>query len=190
MAEPSSVAAAKRPPRVARYGKQRGARISIASQTTATLGTRAIKRTTQRKTTLSTPALAQAGSPAWALYVDDARAAVDARSRFVEFLQSAGCDDDFINKAELIFGELLGNVVRHAPGPVEISVDAGDDEMILHVIDSGPPLVPVTRRLPEDVLSERGRGLFIVEQLATAVHIERESSRGNHLSVTMARRAV
>lgn len=133
--------------------------------------------------------LPQAGLAAWALHVDDVRAAVDARSRFVEFLQSAGCDADFIDKAELILGELLGNVVRHAPGPVEISVDSGDEAMILHVIDSGPPIGEPRHRLPDDVLSERGRGLFIVEQLATAVHIERVLNRGNHLAVTMARRA-
>jgi anti-sigma regulatory factor (Ser/Thr protein kinase) len=125
---------------------------------------------------------------AWALYVDDARAAVNARSRFVEFLQNAGCDATFIDKAELIFGELLGNVVRHAPGPVEITVDSDDETMILHVIDSGPPISEPHHRLPDDVLSERGRGLFIVEQLATTVQIERVMDRGNHLAVTMSRR--
>ncbi len=126
---------------------------------------------------------------AWNLSLDDARAAIDARSHFVEFLNDVQSDADFINTAELVFGELLGNVVRHAPGPVEISVDLNDESLILHVIDSGPPLTAAKhRKLPEDVLSERGRGLFIVEQLASDVRIERLENRGNHISVTMSRR--
>jgi anti-sigma regulatory factor (Ser/Thr protein kinase) len=125
---------------------------------------------------------------AWSLCLDDARAAVDARSRFVEFLQRIQSNSDFIATAELIFGELLGNVVRHAPGPVEIAIDLNEASMILHVIDSGPLLRSARRRLPDDVLSERGRGLFIVEQLATKVQIKRRAGRGNHISVTMLRR--
>ena len=125
---------------------------------------------------------------AWKFHADDAREAVDARARFVQFLVGEDCDERFISVAELIFGELLGNVVRHAPGAVEIFVDAGEDSMVLHVIDEGPPLSRAKHRLPKDVLSERGRGLFIVEQLATDVRVEQVSSRGNHLSVTMSRR--
>jgi anti-sigma regulatory factor (Ser/Thr protein kinase) len=120
--------------------------------------------------------------------VDDARRAIDARTLFVEFLHGVACDDDFIDRAELIFGELLGNVVRHAPGSLEISVDSDEDSMVLHVIDSGPPFALDRRRLPDDVFSERGRGLFIVEQLASDVRVERVVNRGNHISVTLSRR--
>jgi anti-sigma regulatory factor (Ser/Thr protein kinase) len=123
---------------------------------------------------------------AWNLSADDARAAVDARSHFVEFLHGIQSDTNFIDAAELVFGELLGNVVQHAPGPVEISVDLNDDSLVLHVVDSGPPLQAAKHRtLPEDVLSERGRGLFIVQQLASDVRIEHLENRGNHISVTM-----
>lgn len=133
-------------------------------------------------------AVSLSGSRAWSLSLDDARAAVDARSHFVEFLQGIKSDGDFIDTAELVFGELLSNVVRHAPGPVEISIDLNDDSMVLHVIDSGPPLAVGERRLPEDILSERGRGLFIVEQLTVNVRVEHIVNCGNHISVTMSRR--
>jgi anti-sigma regulatory factor (Ser/Thr protein kinase) len=124
------------------------------------------------------------GTPAWTLYVNDAGAAVDARANFVRFLQGVGNTEDFLDRAELVFGELLGNVVRHAPGPVEITVELNDDAIVLHVIDSGPPLRTAKHRLPDDLLSERGRGLFIVEQLAAEMHVER-IKRGNHISVTL-----
>src|SRR5579862_1460584 len=124
---------------------------------------------------------------AWSLSFDDARAAWDARSHFVDYLRSIGSGECSIDAAELIFGELLGNVVCHAPGPVEVSVDPYDDSLILHVIDSGPPIVATDWRLPEDTLSERGRGLFIVAQLAAGLRIEHIENYGNHISVTMPR---
>jgi anti-sigma regulatory factor (Ser/Thr protein kinase) len=105
----------------------------------------------------------------------------------VEFLRSAGSSERFINTAELVFGELLGNVVCHAPGPVEVSVDCFDDTLVLHVIDTGPPIAVTDWHLPEDTLSERGRGLFIVAQLAANLRIEHIANYGNHISVTMPR---
>ena len=126
------------------------------------------------------------GASIWTCYVEDARSAVDVRSSFVEFLRSFACERDFIDRAELIFGELLANVVRHAPGPVEISVDSDGDSMVLHVVDSGPPLPSAKHRLPDDVLSERGRGLFIVEALAAAVAVEHVPNSGNHVRVKLA----
>ena len=123
----------------------------------------------------------------WTLALDDARAAWDARSHFVEFLRSVGSSEHFVHTAELVFGELLGNVVCHAPGPVEVSVDCYDEALVLHVIDSGPPIAVTDWHLPEDTLSERGRGLFIVAQLAANVRIEHIANYGNHISVTMQR---
>jgi anti-sigma regulatory factor (Ser/Thr protein kinase) len=123
----------------------------------------------------------------WSLSLDDARAAWDARSHFVEFLRGLGCDERSVNAAELIFGELLGNVVCHAPGPVEVSVDSHEDTLVLHVIDSGPPIEVTDWHLPEDTLSERGRGLYIVAQLAAGLRIEHVANYGNHISVTMPR---
>jgi PAS domain S-box-containing protein len=125
--------------------------------------------------------------PAWTLYVDDARAAVDARSLFVEFLRCEKTASDFVDAAELIFGELLGNVVRHAPGSVEIAVEMSDAALTLHVIDSGAPIPATNHHLPDDVLSERGRGLFIVSQLASDLRIDHVENCGNHISVTIER---
>jgi anti-sigma regulatory factor (Ser/Thr protein kinase) len=121
---------------------------------------------------------------AWRFASEDARTAVDARTRFVDFLRSIGTGDEVVFKAELVFGELLGNVVRHAPGPVEISFDLDSGAGILHVIDSGPEFLLTAPHLP-DVLSELGRGLFIVQQLATNVRVERIPNRGNHTIVQL-----
>jgi anti-sigma regulatory factor (Ser/Thr protein kinase) len=123
--------------------------------------------------------------PAWTFVAEDARAAVDARAQFVGFLHQAGYDDDLVDRTELIFGELLGNVVRHAPGPVEVSFEVGPASATLHVIDSGPGFSVTHARLPDDAFAELGRGLFIVAQLAAGVRVAHIPNCGNHISVVL-----
>jgi PAS domain S-box-containing protein len=123
--------------------------------------------------------------PAWTFTSEDARAAVDARAQYVDFLRGASHDEDLIDRAELIFGELLGNVVRHAPGPVEVSFDMRAPAAVLHVIDCGAQFTLSQPHLPDDDFAELGRGLFIVQQLAAAVRVEHIPNCGNHISVTL-----
>lgn len=123
--------------------------------------------------------------PAWTFSTDDARAAADARSQFVQFLRGVNCDDEMVDRAELVFGELLGNVVRHAPGPVEVSFERRNGGGVLHLIDSGTPFPLVDRRLPEDAFSDVGRGLFIVQHLTSDLHAEHVPNCGNHIRVTL-----
>ena len=78
----------------------------------------------------------------------------------------------------------MGNVVRHAPGPVEIQLFCDDRGAVLHVIDTGTAF-DASSNLPSDVLSERGRGLFIVRQLAHGVRIEHIFNCGNHIRVEL-----
>ena len=123
--------------------------------------------------------------PAWTFSADDARAAVDARAQFVDFLRAAHCDDEFVDRAELVFGELLGNVVRHAPGPVEVSFEWHAGAGVLHLIDSGTAFSLVERHLPDDAFSDFGRGLFIVQHLASGLRAEHVPNCGNHIRVTL-----
>jgi len=122
--------------------------------------------------------------PDWSFGTDDARAAADARANFVAFLRGETGDSDLVDRAELVFGELLGNVVRHAQGPVEIVVYLRPEGPELHVIDTGDPF-RAERGLPSDVFSDFGRGLYIVRQLARDVFIEHIPNCGNHVTVTL-----
>ena len=71
-----------------------------------------------------------------------------------------------ISRAELAFGELIGNVVRHAPGPIEISLTFVAGDAVLSVRDRGPGFEPHSIRLPDEVYAEHGHGLFLVEAYA------------------------
>ncbi|HEY1680997.1 MAG TPA: SpoIIE family protein phosphatase [Candidatus Tumulicola sp.] len=115
----------------------------------------------------------------WTFDTSDAETAHRARHAFVQALRDGGMSEDDTGTAELIFGELLGNVVRYAPGPIDITFDWNDEMPVLHVLDRGPgfTLVP---RLPTDLLSERGRGLYIVWSLAEDFNVTERFDGGSH----------
>lgn len=109
--------------------------------------------------------------------VDDARA---ARHSFVGVLRDAGFREKQLDAAEHVFGELLGNVVRYAPGPIEIVFDWSDGTPpVLHVLDRGPGFT-FAPKLPSDMLDERGRGLYIVWSLADDFNVTPRHDGGAH----------
>ncbi len=74
----------------------------------------------------------------WTFETENALAAQDARSEFISYLRDHIDDDAAIDQAELVFGELMGNVVRHAPGPVSVYVDWCGKDPGVHVSVRGP----------------------------------------------------
>jgi len=85
--------------------------------------------------------------------------------------------------AELAFGELIGNVARHTPGPARIVLEREGERYLLHVEDEGPAFSVNGIAMP-DVTAERGRGLFLVRTLVDDVQISR-TARGNRVSVAL-----
>ena len=91
-----------------------------------------------------------------------------------------------LDAAELVFGELLGNVVRFAPGPVEIVLNwTHAAAPVLHVLDRGPGFT-FAPKLPLDLLSERGRGLYIVWSLAEDFNVTPRHDGGAHARAVLA----
>jgi serine phosphatase RsbU (regulator of sigma subunit)/anti-sigma regulatory factor (Ser/Thr protein kinase) len=122
--------------------------------------------------------------PQWVFRADDARSAEDARAGFIAFLKTRGVPDANYAAAELVFGELIGNVVRHAPGPITIELDWEKDDPVLHVIDRGRAF-DVKASLPDDVMSESGRGLFLVSVLTDDFAVTSLPDYGNHTRVKL-----
>ncbi len=115
----------------------------------------------------------------WAFDTADADAGHNARYAFVGAVRECGLQAEALDAAELVFGELLGNVVRYAAGPIEIIFDRSESTLVLHFLDRGPgfTLMP---RLPSDLLSERGRGLYIVWALADDFNVTERHDGGSH----------
>ena len=84
---------------------------------------------------------------------------------------------------ELIFAELIGNALRHAPGTVELILETHEDRVVMHLLDKGPGFA-FSPRLPSDLYSEAGRGLFLIAYFATNFVVERRAGGGSHARIT------
>jgi anti-sigma regulatory factor (Ser/Thr protein kinase) len=112
----------------------------------------------------------------WAFSATSADKALAARTAFVDHLRESADPSSDLDAAQLIYSELVGNVVRHAPGPISIDVDwTRERHARLCVRDSGDGF-RADYRLPADRLSEGGRGLFIVAQLSDTVTVSRDEA--------------
>ncbi len=115
----------------------------------------------------------------WEFEAENATSAHRARAEFAAELRAAGAAEEDVLAAEIVFGELVGNVVRHAPGRVDALVDWRGRAPVLHVRDNGRGFVFVPR-LPRDVLSESGRGLYIIAELTADFNVSRCAGGGSH----------
>ncbi len=106
----------------------------------------------------------------WSFESEDALEALRAKPEYLRELRTyAGVSLDE-HAAAVIYVELVGNVARHAPGPIKVRVTCEGGDLVLSVADTGPGFRYRERPAP-DPSSESGRGLFIVAQYARAVEV-------------------
>jgi len=117
----------------------------------------------------------------WQLDTADAAAATDVRAKFAATLRPEDFSLADCWGAELVLGELIGNVVRHAEGNsrVDIAIDQSGPHTVVHVLDSGNGFSYISRLAP-DLYSEDGRGLFLIAALTTDFHVEKRAGGGSH----------
>lgn len=121
----------------------------------------------------------------WQFEAADARSAYTFREEYFEsLLRLCGATENELATCGLIYAELIGNAVRHAPGPLSVTMELRGDDVILHVIDKGPGFT-YDPHLPSNVWAESGRGLFLINALAREARAERIPGRGSHITVTL-----
>ena len=125
------------------------------------------------------------GTSYWRFDAGDAATAQAARAEFAALLGRYGAAGEDVYAAEIVFGELVGNVVRHGPGPAEVFVDWTGPTPVLHVLDDGPGFV-YAPHLPRDPMAEGGRGLYIVCALTEDFNVTRIDGRGSHARAVLA----
>jgi anti-sigma regulatory factor (Ser/Thr protein kinase) len=101
---------------------------------------------------------------------DDASHAGYARKLFVHYLGGQVSADTDLFGVEMVFGELIGNVARHAPGSVEVRLRWQGDAARLEVIDEGAGYERCV--LLPDAMEEFHRGLFLVASFGDDLSVE------------------
>jgi anti-sigma regulatory factor (Ser/Thr protein kinase) len=115
----------------------------------------------------------------WTFNAGDAYAARATQRAVCAALVSVGATDQQICEAELVYAELVGNVVRHAPGPCMVALDTSGESPVLSVLDRGRGYTQ-SPRLPLDMYAESGRGLFIVRSLTFEYSADLRPGGGTH----------
>jgi PAS domain S-box-containing protein len=105
----------------------------------------------------------------WRFLSVDARAAALARAEIGELVARQRPDERFA--AELAFGELIANAVRHAPGPVVARCRiAPGGAATIELDDTGRGFTPALH-VHNDPFAETGRGLDLIRRLTDDVQI-------------------
>jgi serine phosphatase RsbU (regulator of sigma subunit)/anti-sigma regulatory factor (Ser/Thr protein kinase) len=122
---------------------------------------------------------------AWAVDAGNPRAVYAAKDDFLRAAHhmAKGSSQDF-HACEVIFGELIGNCVRHAPGAVSFSLEAKGGSVWLNAIDEGPGF-DFAPSLPFDMWAESGRGLYLAFALSRSVSVVRLPGQGTHVRVEL-----
>lgn len=114
--------------------------------------------------------------PAWDFDARNQRAAWRVKQELLKALAELGpCEPD-PSVAEMVYGELISNVVRHTPGPARVSFGVEDGIVVLDVEDRGAPFSSKVSFngyvKPPEATAESGRGLFIIRALGRGLAVE------------------
>ena len=115
----------------------------------------------------------------WTVDARDGRTIRQLRHDLAEAMRQVGATASEASDVEIVLGELLGNVVRHTAGEAEVALDFSGPAPVLHVLDRGPGFT-YNNRLPRNILSESGRGLFIASALTQGVTVIPRPVGGSH----------
>jgi signal transduction histidine kinase len=118
----------------------------------------------------------KADSTGFTFRIADAALANNARAIFQRYLTTQVEASSDIDGAELIFGELLGNVARHAPGAIDVRLRWNGPTAILEVADDGPGYSVEDVHLPGE-LAESCRGLFLVSSFGRDLRVRTDGRR-------------
>ncbi|MCE0537254.1 ATP-binding protein [Kineosporia rhizophila] len=138
------------------------------------------------------------GILSWTLDAEDAAMVPRVRRLVMAALRSRAaddCDEAEFDAAEVVVAELLNNTFAHTPGPAWIALSWDGPHPLVSAADLGPGfgdrpelldeqsrLVP---SLPEDALSEHGRGLYLVAELTHDLVVTPRPTGGSVVSVTL-----
>ena len=115
----------------------------------------------------------------WRITISEPGVGAPVRHRFRAHLERYATADSDLFGAELIFAELLSNVVRHARGPVSFQLGWARARPTLLVTDAGEGFRSRPAcMLSDDPQAENGRGLGLVRRLAVRMKVGNRPAGG------------
>lgn len=118
-------------------------------------------------------------------YYDPARSEPGVvRRELVDYLRRHADARSDLHGAELAVGELIANVVEHAPGPMWLSLDWSSASPRLEVHDLGPGL-EFPPSPAADPYAESGRGFLLVSHLTEELELASKRAGGARVAVTL-----
>lgn len=110
---------------------------------------------------------------------NEAANASDMRAFVCTFLETAGVPADVIDEVLMAVGEVVANACRHGrapsrPGNVDLRCERRDRVVSIQISDDGPgfDVAEVLREGVPDILSQGGRGFFLMRQLMDKVDVQ------------------
>ena len=106
----------------------------------------------------------------------------EGRVALIDYLAPAQLDARVINRLEVVFEELVSNVVRHGGGDAEVSItvqaECRDGEILLLIEDNGPAFDPFDQPEPSPYVDlataePGGLGIPLVKRLTRFAEYER-----------------
>lgn len=120
----------------------------------------------------------------WFMDSADVEALPALRREMAEYLRRHAEPGSDLDAAEVVFSELVTNAVRHAGGPVWVSVDWSARQPVISVHDLGPGFSLEDRGLPEP--SEHGGlGLYIATHMTEQLEVARKRAGGAKVSAVL-----
>jgi serine phosphatase RsbU (regulator of sigma subunit)/anti-sigma regulatory factor (Ser/Thr protein kinase) len=123
-------------------------------------------------------------SQRWTFDSSDWRAARRVRREVLANLEACAEPGSDLKAAELIFGELAANAAQHAGGPIDVALEWRDRAAVLHLIDRGEGYTTAEER-EADLLTEHGRGLWLVQRLGAELTVEPLPGFGTHVRAVL-----
>jgi anti-sigma regulatory factor (Ser/Thr protein kinase) len=106
----------------------------------------------------------------WYFETDSPQDALAGRPLLERYLYDHTPEGSDLFPAALVYGELVSNVVKHAPhGGVRVWLEPYGTKFALYINDAGRGFGPEAIKQTPDDRSESGRGLFIVRQVCDEI---------------------